>query len=82
MLSHVQCAGMNGDNYLGAFSEPVAITVEPPETQEGKTQCKQRCVKLHGWAILYIIYFFYFCTLCPFVTTSLLSKELDSKVAS
>ena len=35
VLSLVQCAGVNGDNYLGAFSEPVAITVEPPETREG-----------------------------------------------
>ena len=35
LLSHVQCAGVNGDNYQGAFSEPVVITVEPPETQEG-----------------------------------------------
>ena len=34
-LSHVQCAGVNGDNYQGAFSEPVLITVEPPESQEG-----------------------------------------------
>ena len=33
--SHVQCAGVNGDNYQGAFSEPVSITVEPPEPQEG-----------------------------------------------
>ena len=35
LLSHVQCAGVNGDNYQGAFSEPVSITVEPPEPQEG-----------------------------------------------
>ena len=36
-LSHVQCAGVNGDNYQGPFSEPVLITVheEPPETTEG-----------------------------------------------
>ena len=52
VLSHVQCAGVNGDKYQGEFSEPVAITLEPPETQEGKTQYKQRCVKLHGLVIL------------------------------
>ncbi len=52
-LSHVQCAGVNGDNYQGAFSEPVAVTVEPPETQEGKIQYKQSChFKLNSWAIL------------------------------
>ena len=31
----VQCAGMNADNYQGVFSEPVFITVDPPETEEG-----------------------------------------------
>ena len=35
LLSLLQCAGVNGDNYQGAFSEPVIFIVEPPETQEG-----------------------------------------------
>ena len=33
--SFVQCAGLNADNYQGAFSEAVRVTVESPETEEG-----------------------------------------------